>query len=81
MEVYQKQYRRLDLLLVIYTSFSPSMIEIEIWGAGEHYALDAIVSRFVISSSFGLLNRLIQKHLVQYRIHYNYYFLTWDLFL
>jgi hypothetical protein len=52
MEVSQDQHRWLCPLLGIYTMFSPSMIEGETWGMGEHMVLDAVVDQNIISSSF-----------------------------
>ena len=43
---------KIEMLLVIYTFFSPCIMETEIWGIGEHYALDAVVRRFFIASIF-----------------------------
>ncbi len=52
MGVFQKQYSNVSLLLAIYTMFSPSMIESETWGSGEHMVLDAVTVRTMTSSSF-----------------------------
>jgi hypothetical protein len=53
MEAPQKQHEWLNPLLVIYTLFSPSMIESETWGMGEEgMILDAVVNRSITSSSF-----------------------------
>lgn len=52
MEVYKRQKLGVELFLVIYTFFSPSIGEGEIWGIGEHYALDAVVRRSFTSSLF-----------------------------
>ncbi|MHA3964113.1 MAG: hypothetical protein AM325_011320 [Candidatus Thorarchaeota archaeon SMTZ1-45] len=43
---------KFEPVLVIYTFFSPSIGEAEVWGIGEHYVLDAVVRRSFTSSLF-----------------------------
>jgi hypothetical protein len=52
MEFSRSLNSKIELLLVIYAFFSPCVMETEIWGIGEHYALDAVVRRFFIVSLF-----------------------------
>jgi len=43
---------RFDLLLAIYTTLSPSIVETEIFGSGIHTVLDAVVIYTTITSGF-----------------------------
>jgi uncharacterized membrane protein YphA (DoxX/SURF4 family) len=52
MEVYKKQNLKIELFLVIYTFFSPSLMEGEIWGMGEYYVLDGVMHRSFFASLF-----------------------------
>ncbi len=58
MDVYKEHRLGFELLLVIYTFFSPSIAETESWGMGEHYALDAVVVRSFVASLLWAFERI-----------------------